>query len=142
MIPLGVALVTELQSCTITLLLSVYCIHYTDIPAPTIFQLTAELIDMNDWYSLGVALRIHPNKLQEIQKLSPLEGIQRWRIDLLQYWLNSTPDASWKDIIVALESIGHHTLSARLQHKYNVPVTGTDCFILRLYDIGLRTVLA
>ena len=85
---------------------------------------------MNDWYSLGVALRIHPNKLQEIQKSSPQEGIQRWRIDLLQYWLNSTPDASWNDIVVALESIGHHTLSARLQHKYNVPATGTDCFIL------------
>ena len=119
--------VTELQSCTITLLSSVYCIH-TDI-APTIWELTAELIDMNDWYSLGVALRVHPNKLQEIQKLSPLEGIQRWRIDLLQYWLNSAPNASWNDIIVALESIGHHTLSARLQHKYNLP-TGTDCFIL------------
>ena len=87
---------------------------------------------MNDWYSLGVALRVHPNKLQEIQKSSPQEGIQRWRIELLQYWLNSTPDASWKDIIVALEKIGHHTLSARLQHKYNVPATGTDCFILRL----------
>ena len=100
-------------------------ILYTDIPAPTIFQLTTELIEMMDWYSLGVALRIHPNKLQEIQKLSPLEGIQRWRIDLLQHWLNSTPDASWNDIIVALKTIGHHTLSAKLREKYIVPSTTT-----------------
>ena len=34
---------------------------------PTIYQLTEELQGMNDWYSLGVALRVHPNKLQEIQ---------------------------------------------------------------------------
>ena len=106
-------------------------ILYTDIPAPTIFQLTTELIEMMDWYSLGVALRIHPNKLQEIQKLSPLEGIQRWRIDLLQHWLNSTPDASWSDIIVALKTIGHHTLSAKLREKYILPLAGQqDCSTL------------
>ena len=63
------SLVTELQSCT---LYSVF-IH-TDIPAPTIYQLTEELMGMKDWYSLGVALRVHPNELQEIQKSSPQEG--------------------------------------------------------------------
>ena len=99
-------------------------ILYTDIPAPTIFQLTTELIDMKDWYPLGVALRINPDKLQEIQILSPHEGIPRWRIDLLQYWLNSTPDASWNDIIVALKTIGHHTLSAKLREKYILPLAG------------------
>ena len=67
---------------------------------------------MNDWYSLGVALRVHPNKLQEIQKSSPREGIQRWRIDLLQHWLSSTPNASWSMIVVALERIDHHVLAA------------------------------
>ena len=80
---------------------------------------------MKDWYSLGVALRVHPNELQEIQKSSPQEGIQRWRIDLLQHWLDSTPDASWSMIITALEKIGHHTLSARLKLKYLPPTTGT-----------------
>ena len=80
---------------------------------------------MKDWYSLGVALRVHPNELQEIQKSSPQEGIQRWRIDLLQHWLDSTPDASWSIFITALEKIGHHTLSARLQLKYLPPTTGT-----------------
>ena len=97
---------------------------YIDIPAPTLTQLTTELIDMRDWYSLGVALRINPDKLQEIQILSPHEGIPRWRIDLLHYWLNSTPDASWNDIIVALKTIGHHTLSAKLREKYILPLAG------------------
>ena len=102
---------------------------YTDIPAPTLTQLTTELIEMRDWYSLGVALRINPDKLQEIQILSPHEGIPRWRIDLLQYWLDSTPDASWNDIIVALKTIGHHTLSAKLREKYILPLAGQqDCY--------------
>ena len=80
---------------------------------------------MKDWYSLGVALRVHPNELQEIQKSSPQDGIQRWRIDLFQHWLDSTPDASWNMIITALEKIGHHALSARLKLKYLPPTTGT-----------------
>ena len=76
---------------------------------------------MNDWYSLGVALRVHPNKLQEIQNSSQGEGIQQWRMELLQHWLNSTPGASWSMIVVALGKIGHHALAARLSEKYQVP---------------------
>ena len=78
---------------------------------------------MSDWYALGVALRVHPNKLQEIQRSSPQEGIQRWKIDMLQHWLSSTPDASWSMIITALEKIEHHELSARLREKYHIPLT-------------------
>ena len=48
----------------------------TDIPTPTIYQLTEELVEMSDWYSLGVALRVPPSKLEEIQKSNPQEGIQ------------------------------------------------------------------
>ena len=113
---------------------------YTDIPAPTIFQLTTELIEMMDWYSLGVALRVHPNKLQEIQKSCPQEGIQRWRIDMLQHWLNSTPDASWNDIIAALKTIGHHTLSAKLREKYNLPLAGQQDCSTPPNDTGLAIV--
>ena len=113
---------------------------YTDIPAPTLTQLTTELIDMRDWYSLGVALRINPDKLQEIQILSPHEGIPRWRIDLLHYWLNSTPDASWNDIIVALKTIGHHTLSAKLREKYILPLAGQQDCSTPPNDTGLAIV--
>ena len=80
---------------------------------------------MNDWYSLGVALRVPPCKLKEIRQSAPQDGIQYWRIELLQYWLDSTPSASWRDIVTALEKIGQHTLSARLREKYQVlQITG------------------
>ena len=96
---------------------------------------------MNDWYSLGVALRVHPNKLQEIQKSSPQEGIQRWRIDLFQHWLNSTPDASWRVIILALEKVGHHTLSTRLREKYHILQTTSGISINRCYLIIIKGVI-
>ena len=91
---------------------------YTGITTPTIHQLTEELAGMNDWYSLGVALLVPVSKLKDITTSSPQGGTAQWRIDLLQYWLDSTPTASWSDIITALEKIGHHTLSARLRSKY------------------------
>ena len=78
---------------------------------------------MSDWYSLGVALRVPPSKLKEIMQSAPQEGIQYWRIELLQYWLDSTPSASWRDIVTALENINQHTLSARLREKYHIPQT-------------------
>ena len=77
-------------------------------------------MEVDDWYSLGVALMVPPSKLEEIQKSSPHEGIQRWRINLLQHWLNSTPSASWRVLVMALEKIGHHTLSTRLREKYHI----------------------
>ena len=97
----------------------------TGITTPTIHQLTEELAGMNDWRSLGVALRVPVGELEEIMALSPLGGIARWRIDLLEHWLSSTPTASWSDIIPALEKLGHHTLSARLRTKYLPSVTTT-----------------
>ena len=99
-----------------------YC---TDITTPTIDQLTEELAGMSDWYSLGVALLVPVSKLQEIMASSLQGGIARWRIDLLQYWLDSTPTASWSDIITALEKIGHHTLSTGLRSKYLPSATTT-----------------
>ena len=98
-------------------------LYYTGITTPTIHQLTEELAGMNDWYSLGVALLVPVSKLQEIMALSPQGGIARWRIDLLQYWLDSTPTASWTDVITALEKIGHHTLSTRLRSNYLLSAT-------------------
>ena len=56
---------------------------------------------MNDWYSLGVALRVHPNKLQEIQKSSPREGIQRWRI-VYNVKISSHGPCSSSNIVVSL----------------------------------------
>ena len=74
---------------------------------------------MSSWYPLGVELRVPVAVLQQIESRSPQGGIVRWRIDLLQHWLDSTPTASWCDIITALENTGHNALSTRLRSRYS-----------------------
>ena len=117
--------VLQLVSALLFYQLHVMC---TGITTPTIHQLTEELAGMNDWYSLGVALLVPVSKLKEIESSCPLGRIARWKIDLLQHWLDSTPTASWSDIITALEKIGHHTLSARLRTKY-LPSSNTGMMV-------------
>ena len=86
-------------------------------------------MDVDEWYFLGVVLKIPVSKLKEIQGSSPQAGMRFWRIEMLYHWLQSTPGASWNDIIVALEKIGLHALSTRLREKYHIPspipLTGT-----------------
>ena len=87
-------------------------------------------MEVDEWYFLGVVLKVPVSKLKEIQGSSPQAGIRFWRIDVLYHWLQSTPHASWNDIVSALKKIGQHTLSARLQEKYITPYTactGMSC---------------
>ena len=91
------------------------CKHHFDLCRPClgcIFLPTSPAHRRAGGYEqLVVALLVPVSKLQEIMALSPQSGIARWRIDLLQFWLDSTSTASWSDIITALEKIGHHTLT-------------------------------
>ena len=103
----------------------------TDIPAPAIYQLTEELFEVDEWYLLGVVLKVPVSKLKEIQGSSPQAGVRFWRIEVLYHWLQSTPHASWNDIVLALKKIGQHTLSVRLREKYITPYTactGMSCY--------------
>ena len=97
---------------------------------------------MSDWFALGVALRVPPSKLKEIMQSATQVGIQYWRIELLQYWLDSTPSASWRDIVTALEKIGQHTLSARLREKYHIPLTTSGTVIVLYYLYCMKMLYA
>ena len=86
----------------------------------TVQLLLEELEQVGDWYSFGVALGVPVNKLRELQASDHQGGVSRWKIDTLQYWLDTTPTASWADITRALEQRGHLKLAARLKSKYGV----------------------
>ena len=78
----------------------------------------AELNEVDDWFTFGVALGVTVRKLREIQASNSQGGVRRWKIDMFQSWLDSTPTASWEDIIKALEQVDHVALAARLRSKY------------------------
>ena len=78
----------------------------------------AELNDVDDWFTFGVALGVTVPKLREIKASNPQEGVKHWKIDMFHSWLESTPTASWEDIIRALEQADHVVLATRLRSKY------------------------
>ena len=105
----------------------------TDIP-PTAQQLLTELDEVDDWFSFGVALGITVGRLREIQA-SNQDGVRRWKIEMFQSWLDSTPNASWEDIIKALEQCHHVALAERLRSRYigQQESSGVWCVCVRVH---------
>ena len=80
-------------------------------------SLLEELKEVDDWYMFGAYLGVPVHKLKEIQ--SEHKGIvERCKLDMLQYWLNTTMIASWSDIARALEQMDKLSLAAKLKRKY------------------------
>ena len=78
----------------------------------------AELNEVDDWFTFGVALGVTVRKLREIKTSNPQGGVRHWTIDMFQSWLDLTSTASWEDIIRALEQADHVVLATRLRSKY------------------------
>ena len=81
---------------------------------------------MTEWYVFGTLLRISPSDLDIIKASYPHEGVQYWKIKMFRLWLRSDPNASWKDVVRALEKAKHLSLAARLKKKYVLPLPGNQ----------------
>lgn len=78
-------------------------------------NLLNELIQV-EWYQLGIGLGIPPHKLKNIEEQYP--GIYRRRTETLILWLRQTPNASWGQVVNALQVMGENTLAERIRKKY------------------------
>ena len=99
----------------------IYHSTYTDVPIPTVQLLIKELKELDDWYVFGVVLDIPVKKLRTIKSSNPHGGVEVWLIDMFQYWLNNNVDASWVEIVRALEQTDQIVLAASLKRKYLLP---------------------
>ena len=90
--------------------------------------LLEELKEVDDWYMLGAYLNVPVYQLNKIQSTHTQDGVERCKLAMLQYWLDNTMNASWKDIARALEQLNMLTLAARLKWKYlrTLPATTAD----------------
>ena len=96
---------------------STCCAHTVDTQLLTVQALLEELKEVDDWYLFGAYLGVPVYKLNDIQ--SEHRGVvERCKLNMLQYWLNTTMTASWKDIARAVEQIDKLTLAARLKRNY------------------------
>ena len=66
----------------------------------------------------GVYLGVPYSQLQRIKSSHHLEEIELCKVDMLQYWLDNSVSASWKNVVQALEQIDQLVLAATVKQKY------------------------
>ena len=72
----------------------------------------------DDWLKLGTALGIPLIRLHKIELSYPQGGPRQWMAKMIQYWVNTTSDADWKQVVDALEKIGQFTLASTIVKQY------------------------
>ena len=90
---------------------------FADVPPPTLQQLLDELNKLDDWYVFGVRLNVPVSELRKIES-NPKGGVERYKVDMLQYWLDNNVNASWKDVVRALEQTKQLKLAETVKHRF------------------------
>ena len=79
----------------------------------------------NDWLKIGRALGVPDSMLHEVEAPYQHGGLYWPTVDrpkqqmteMFQYWLDNTPDASWEQVVRALEHIGQSTLALTIKQQ-------------------------
>ena len=89
-----------------------------DVPPPTLEQLLTELKKLDDWFVFGMMLNVPVSELRKIESSNPKGSVERCKIETLQYWLDNNVNASWKEVVRALEQTDQLVLAATVKQKY------------------------
>ena len=63
----------------------------------TVAVLLEELREVDNWFMLGAYLNVPVYQLNKIQSTHTQDGVERCKLEMLQYWLDTTMSATWKD---------------------------------------------
>ena len=75
-----------------------------------------------DWEIIGLVLGVPTNEIQGIKASNPNGGVSQWMIRMIQYWLDTTPDACWEQVVTALEQADKLTLASTIKQQYLWPL--------------------
>ena len=99
-----------------TIMSKLICIGRPEIPT-----LCNELTSVSEWFTLGLNLGVQHHQLQEIRSnYLQVEGVGGCRRQSLILWLQSTPKASWRDVVGALRQMKEDTEAERIELQYIV----------------------
>ena len=84
---------------------------------PTVHQLLKE-VSAVDWDRLGCHLGIDPQKLKELHQTH--REPDSIRLYMFQLWLRREPNASWEDIVTALEDMGENVVAGTVAQNHCV----------------------
>ena len=86
--------------------------------SPSVAALLRELKRVKNWHMLGIYLDVPPEELKAIsQQFLNAEGIDRCKAELFELWLKLTPNASWDDVVSALEGISEKRLAEEIKSR-------------------------
>ena len=88
-------------------------------PVPTLQAMLVHLSEVgSDWFVFGSVLGVPISKLKSIEAYHLKEGVKRCILEMMQYWLDTTPAACWQQVTAALEQVDLITLASRIKQKY------------------------
>ena len=81
-------------------------------------HLSSELQSVTNWYQLGIHLGLETHELDMVQMDYAHQGNDRQRLQMLDLWLQRTPNATWEDVVRALELIGRNRVAENIRQKH------------------------
>ena len=81
-------------------------------------NLSSELTTITDWYQLGVYLNLQTHDLNKIQQDHAHHGNDRQMVEMLSLWLRRTPNATWGDVVSALQQMGENRVAENICQKH------------------------
>ena len=111
----------------------------TALATPTLKELSNALDSVVNWHLLGVKLGLEDHELRAIDHDFHGDGIERCKHEMLSHWLRNAKLPTWKAVADALQLMGEHAVSLKIQAKYCSSSTDTGMYILCSFRIEEST---
>ena len=99
-------------------------VHVTNTPklhaaeVLNVRYLSTELATITNWFKLGINLSIPKHELDKIER--DFQRNDRQLLEMLNRWLQCTPNAVWEDLVCALEQMGENRVAKNIRQKYTL----------------------
>ena len=100
-----------------------YLIVFSGTPL-TVKHLVKACKSVTDWHTLGLQLDLTTTQLNSIHVTYYALGVDRLKTEMFDVWLKSSPDASWMDVITALEDMGMDRVASNVRAAYSPTAPG------------------
>ena len=81
-------------------------------------NLSSELTTITNWYQLGLYLNLQTHELSKIQQDHAHQGNDRQMVEMLSLWLRRTPNATWGDVVNALQQMRENRVAEIICQKH------------------------
>ena len=93
---------------------------------PTESELDLELAELVNWQRFATHLpHLTRGDIEQIEQDN--RDVLRQKLELYGTWLRRCPNASWNDIVLALENSKENTLADVIKTKFNIEISDDDC---------------